>query len=175
MHQPAWLLWDTIKLAGIEPTAEGYTIDPVLPMRDFTLRLPDLGLEWRGRHASGYVRSLRRDRLRMVVRAPSGGAYRATVAGRPVTARRRGADVVFTLDVQPGRVAAGPSIRPARDPCARLERGRVGRRGQDVQPIRAPASPRGPPTSCASRSRGTSASRLIPARRTSACHSTCRR
>ena len=112
MHQPAWLLWDVIKLAGLEPTAEGYAIDPVLPMRDFTLRLPDLGLEWRPRRAAGYVRSLRRDRLRMVVRAPSSGAYRVTVAGRPVTARRRGAEVVFRMAVQPGRVARW-SLDPA--------------------------------------------------------------
>ena len=55
MHQPAWLLWDTIKLAGIEPTLRGYTIDPLLPMRDFSLRLPNVGLTWRadaGRRAT---------------------------------------------------------------------------------------------------------------------------
>ena len=74
MHQPAWLLWDTIKLAGIEPTVRGYTIDPLLPVRDFSLRLPNVGLTWRARRASGYVRAVRRDRLRMVVRAPSSRA-----------------------------------------------------------------------------------------------------
>ena len=109
MHQPAWLLWDTIKLAGIEPTTHGYTIHPLLPMREFSLRLPNVGLEWGRRRAAGYVRALRRDRLRMVVRAPSGGSYRATVDGRPVPAGRRGVDVVFTLVARPGR-AVGWSI-----------------------------------------------------------------
>jgi hypothetical protein len=106
MHQPAWLLWDTIKLAGVEPTTRGYTIRPLLPMRRFTLRLPHLGLEWSARRASGYVRTLARDRLRMVVRAPSSGRFRVTVAGRVVASRRRGADVVFALRVRPGRLVS---------------------------------------------------------------------
>jgi hypothetical protein len=105
MHQPAWLLWDTIKLAGIEPTAHGYTIRPLLPMREFSLRLPDVGLEWSARRASGYIRALRRDRLRMTVRAPAGGRWRAVVAGRAVPSLRRGRDVVFDLPVSPGRAA----------------------------------------------------------------------
>ena len=33
MHQPAWSLFDTIKLAGIDPTRDGYRIDPHLPMQ----------------------------------------------------------------------------------------------------------------------------------------------
>ncbi|HEV8152997.1 MAG TPA: hypothetical protein VGP78_08695 [Solirubrobacteraceae bacterium] len=110
MHQPAWLLWDTIKLAGIEPTTHGYAIHPVLPMRDFSLRLPNVGLQWGRRRAAGYVRALRGDRLRMAVRAPSGGHYRAVVDGRPMVTRRRGGDVVFTLVARPGR-AVGWSIR----------------------------------------------------------------
>ena len=90
MHQPAWLLWDTIKLAGIEPTTRGYAIDPLLPMRAFSVRLPGVGLRWGARTASGYVRALRRDRLRMVVRAPAAGRQRVTVEGRLVRSQRRG-------------------------------------------------------------------------------------
>jgi hypothetical protein len=103
MHPPAWLLWDTIKLAGIEPTAQGYAIRPMLPMREFSLRLPNVGLEWGPRRAAGYVRAARRDGLRMAVRAPSGERYRATVDGRPVPARRRGDDVIFSVPARPGR------------------------------------------------------------------------
>jgi glycosyl hydrolase family 36/glycosyl transferase family 36 len=113
MHQPSWLVWDTIKLAGIEPTVQGYEIAPLLPMREFTLRLPGVGLEWGRRRASGYVRTVRRDRLRMAVRAPASGRYRALVGGRPVRSARAGRDVVFTLPVRPGR-AARWSIAPAR-------------------------------------------------------------
>ena len=105
MHQPAWLLWDTIKLAGIEPTTRGYDIAPALPMREFSLRLPDVGLTVGRGRASGYIRATRADRLRMVVRAPSGGRYRASVGGRRVRSARRGRDVVFVLPVRPGRPA----------------------------------------------------------------------
>ena len=44
MHQPAWSLFDAIKLAGIEPTASGYSIVPDLPFARFSLRFPDVGL-----------------------------------------------------------------------------------------------------------------------------------
>ena len=40
MHQPAWSLFDAIRLAGIEPTATGFQIRPELPMRTFSLGLP---------------------------------------------------------------------------------------------------------------------------------------
>jgi hypothetical protein len=71
------------------------------------------GLEWGRRRASGYVRTVRRDRLQMAVRAPARGRYRALVAGRPVRSARAGRDVVFTLPVRPGR-AARWSIASAR-------------------------------------------------------------
>jgi hypothetical protein len=114
MHQPAWLLWDTIKLAGIEPTTRGYRIDPKLPMRSFSLRLPDIGLEWSPRRASGFVRTVGRDRLAMVVRTPSAsGRWRAFVSGRPVPTAVAGGEVRFSLPAQPGRVARW-SIAPDR-------------------------------------------------------------
>ena len=34
MHQPAWSLFDAIKLAGIDPTAADYRIVPELPFQD---------------------------------------------------------------------------------------------------------------------------------------------
>jgi hypothetical protein len=111
MHQPAWLLWDTIKLAGIEPTTRGYTVRPLLPMRDFSLRLPNVGLVWGARRVSGYVRAARRGLLRMVVRAPSDGIHRVVVDGQIVPSRRRGADVVFDLAVRPGRAARWAIVR----------------------------------------------------------------
>src|SRR4029079_2384948 len=44
MHQPAWLLYDATRLAGIEPTARGYRFDPKLPGRSFELRMPNVGI-----------------------------------------------------------------------------------------------------------------------------------
>jgi hypothetical protein len=112
MHQPGYLLWDTIKLAGIEPDARGYAIAPVLPMPTFSLRLPGVGLEWGRRGARGYLRVARTEPLRMVVRAPSGGRYEAFAGGRRVASARRGRDVIFTLQARRGR-AADWAIRAA--------------------------------------------------------------
>jgi hypothetical protein len=81
-------------------------------MRAFSLRLPDLGLAWGRRRASGYLRLARRDRLRMIVRAPAGGRLRVLAAGRPVRARRRGRDLVFGLTAPRGRRVSW-SIAPA--------------------------------------------------------------
>ena len=49
MHQPAWSLFDALKLAGLDPVRDGYRIDPHLPMRSFSLRLPDAGIEYGAR------------------------------------------------------------------------------------------------------------------------------
>jgi hypothetical protein len=56
MHQPAWSLFDAIKLAGIEPTRAGYRIDPHLPMSAYSLRLPRAGIAVRRGEMRGYLR-----------------------------------------------------------------------------------------------------------------------
>src|SRR5439155_7380741 len=55
MHQPAWSLFDAIKLAGIEPTAAGYTIAPHLPFTRFSLRFPNVGVAYEAGRARGYL------------------------------------------------------------------------------------------------------------------------
>ncbi|MBN8871069.1 MAG: hypothetical protein J0H66_14410 [Solirubrobacterales bacterium] len=111
MHQPAWLLWDVLKLAGVEATPAGYRLDPLLPMRRFTLRMPRFGLIWGRRSARGYVTALATDRLKMNVRAPSRGRLRLRVNGKRWPSSRRGDRIIFRLPVKPG-VKAGWSIRP---------------------------------------------------------------
>jgi hypothetical protein len=55
MHQPAWSLFDIVKLAGVEPTEKGYEITPHLPLKRFSVKLPNVGV-WRGRRGlHGYV------------------------------------------------------------------------------------------------------------------------
>ncbi len=44
MHQPAYSLFDLVKLAGVEPTQDGYLVTPHLPMKSFDIRLPELGV-----------------------------------------------------------------------------------------------------------------------------------
>ena len=112
MHQPAWLLWDVLKLAGIEATPAGYRLDPLLPMRRFTVRMPRIGLTWGRRGAHGYVSVLTAGRLKMNVRAPSRGPARLRVNGRAWPSSRRGGRIIFRLPVKPG-VKTSWSIRPA--------------------------------------------------------------
>ena len=56
MHQPAWLLYDTIRLAGIEPTTHGYRIEPQLPLQHvLAAAAPRPAWPTGRRRAQGYV------------------------------------------------------------------------------------------------------------------------
>jgi hypothetical protein len=105
MHQPSWALFDAIKLAGIEPTASGYTIDPRLPMARFSLRLPAVSLVVQRRTVRGSITPSGSGRLRMRV-ATDLRRVAVTVAGRPVRATRAGRFVAFALPVRAGRPTA---------------------------------------------------------------------
>jgi hypothetical protein len=72
LHQPAWSLFDVIKLAGIDPTAEGYTIDPHLPFSRFSVRLPLVGVSYEARRVAGYIKPLSGGTLTLQVRIPRG-------------------------------------------------------------------------------------------------------
>ncbi|MEA2124551.1 MAG: cellobiose phosphorylase [Solirubrobacteraceae bacterium] len=69
MHQPAWSLFDAVKLAGIEPTEAGYVIKPHLPFRRFSLKLPDIGVtRTRSGAMHGYVRPQASGTIQVAVR-----------------------------------------------------------------------------------------------------------
>jgi hypothetical protein len=104
MHQPAWSLFDAIKLAGVEPTAGGYTIDPRLPMPDFELRLPNVAVAYARGRVSGSVTATGAGTLRMrVAGAPDGGVVR--VNGRRVASARDGRFTTFALGARAVRAA----------------------------------------------------------------------
>ena len=105
MHQPAWLLFDTIRLAGIEPTTHGYRIHPQLPLRTFSLRLPRAGVAYGRGGARGYVVTSRSARLRIEVSAPAAGPFLAYANGVRVRSRQRGRTVVFPLRSPAGHAA----------------------------------------------------------------------
>ncbi|HEY8584882.1 MAG TPA: hypothetical protein VIL49_18115, partial [Capillimicrobium sp.] len=101
MHQPAWLLFATLKLAGVEPTRDGYTIDPRLPMQRFALRLPRVAVRATGGGAlSGSITPTGGGALTLRVAAPG---RRATVDGRAVRVRRDGRFAVLRATARPGR------------------------------------------------------------------------
>jgi hypothetical protein len=105
MHQPAWSLYDTISLAGIEPTRAGYRIDPQFPMRRFSLRLPEAGVAYAPGLARGYLRPAGHGRLKMVVSLPNGASssdVRLFVSGRRADVRVTGHRARFTLRAEGG-------------------------------------------------------------------------
>jgi hypothetical protein len=115
MHQPAWGLFAALKLAGLDPVREGYRIDPHLPTRTFSLRLPDAGVEYSRGRARGYVRPSGHERLRMAVSLPAAlrrGPVAAFVDGRRVPARRAGDTLRFGLRARGGRLVDWAVARP---------------------------------------------------------------
>lgn len=72
--QSAYSLFDLVDLAGVTPTTDGYEIDPRLPMRTFTLRMPDVGVARQPGELRGYVRPVSGGNLVMTVASPPGVA-----------------------------------------------------------------------------------------------------
>ena len=72
LHQPAWSLFDAIRLAGVEPTADGYRIRPRLPFTRFSLRLPRIGVRGERGSLRGYLRPEASGRVVLYVAAPAG-------------------------------------------------------------------------------------------------------
>jgi hypothetical protein len=108
MHQPAYGLFDAIKLAGISPTALGYDVTPHLPMTSFSLRLPDVGVAYRRSVARGYVRAATTGVLRMRVTPPIAGGPRGFIVyagGRRVPAGLQDGLLAFDLPTVAGRPA----------------------------------------------------------------------
>jgi hypothetical protein len=104
MHQPAWSLFDTIRLAGLTPTRDGYQIDPHLPLDRFSLRLPRIGIAQEPGSLRGYLRPEAGGPLELRVRLPEGATRsRAFVDGTKVPTRVEGGEVVFTAATSPTR------------------------------------------------------------------------
>jgi hypothetical protein len=108
MHQPAWSLYDALMLAGVTPTAEGYTITPRYPTSRFSLRIGNVGVAAEKRRLRGFVTVARSGALRMRVAPPRGVKASRSVAyakGRAVKSRVEGGLVVFELPATAGKPA----------------------------------------------------------------------
>lgn len=78
-HQPAWSLFAALKLAGVEPVQDGYRIAPHLPLPQWSLRLPGIGLAQEPGLLRGYVRPQNDGTIRFQVLPRAG-----QVASNPV-------------------------------------------------------------------------------------------
>jgi Glycosyl hydrolase 36 superfamily, catalytic domain/Glycosyltransferase family 36 len=105
MHQPAWSLFDALRLSGIDPVQSGFQIQPELPFHNFSLGFPDIGVAYRGATARGYVVTASKQNLSMEVAPPAGRRWRVTVNGRRTRVARRGGLLAFRLPTRPGRAA----------------------------------------------------------------------
>src|SRR4051794_36930903 len=133
MHQPAWALFDAVKLAGVEPTADGYRIVPSLPMKSFSFELPRVGVTAAPGALRGYVRPEAGGVLRMRVAAPAGAVAR--VEGRRVASSREGGLVVFSLPAR-ADVAAHWEVAVPRRVCTSRRHIVVHVRGARVTTVR---------------------------------------
>ena len=107
MHQPAWSLFDAIRLAGITPTEAGFEIRPALPMRTFSLGLPEIAVAYGRAGAHGHVVIATRETLTMRVAPPAGDhGWRVYANGRPTRAVLRAGMLVFELPARPGHAAS---------------------------------------------------------------------
>ena len=107
MHQPAYSLFDLLKLAGVDATGDGYRIVPHLPMSTFNVRFPDVGLAQQPGLIRGYFRDAAAT-VTMDVAPPPGVSAEHAVAyanGQRVPSTVVDGLVQFTLRTQPGKPA----------------------------------------------------------------------
>jgi hypothetical protein len=120
-HAHAWQLYDTLKLAGIQPTRGGYRIDPHWPFPDFAFTSATVAVRYAAGRVSGHLRPLGAGTVAMSVRLPAGrtGPAIACVDGRPTPVRRRGDVASWRMRLAAGRttrwavVAASSGAGPA--------------------------------------------------------------
>ena len=108
MHQPAWSLFDAIRLAGVTATADGYRIEPELPVRTFSLAFPDLGVAYSPARARGYIVAASSGAVMMHVAPPDRSVRRWSVTANGTSRRiavRHGV-LVFALRTRAGRRAS---------------------------------------------------------------------
>jgi hypothetical protein len=107
MHQPAYSLFDLVKLAGLDATATGYRVVPHLPVSTFNLRFGGVGLAQQPGLIRGYVRTAG-GQLTMDVTPPPGVSADQAVAwadGQQVTSKVVNGLVEFVLPTRAGRPA----------------------------------------------------------------------
>src|SRR3954470_15291032 len=129
MHQPAWALFDLVKLAGLQGERDGWRVLPRLPMKTFSVRLPDVGVAAEPGLLRGYVTPGRTGTVRLRVAAPEGDGLRAYVDGKPVAAPVHDGLVELAADAQPGRALDFAVVTRSAARCASRRRFpvRVGR------------------------------------------------
>jgi Glycosyl hydrolase 36 superfamily, catalytic domain/Glycosyltransferase family 36 len=104
-EQPTWMVMNAIRLAGVTPTRDGYRIVPHLPLREFSLGLPRIGIASGRRQLRGYIQPEQADRIELRVKPPgrvATGRLRAWVGDHVVNHRLADGFVIFSVPAAPG-------------------------------------------------------------------------
>ncbi|MFI5280869.1 MAG: GH36-type glycosyl hydrolase domain-containing protein, partial [Gemmatimonadales bacterium] len=107
-EQPTWMVMDAIRLAGITPTAAGYTIAPHFPFQHFALRLPQVGIASHPHKLVGYIQPEQAGTIELQVRLPRGLTRRSLETwanGNTVAHTLQDGFVVFSLPAAAGSAA----------------------------------------------------------------------
>jgi hypothetical protein len=109
-HQPAWLMFNAIKMAGFDPVIDGYTIHPRIPLEEYSLRLPTVGIHIQPQGASGYFRLENNAALKVKLKRPascSGEPLAVSVSNARVPHEEDGEYVTFVVPKAPADTARG--------------------------------------------------------------------
>jgi hypothetical protein len=99
-HQPAWEIYDAIHLMGLQPTPDGYRVDPVIPLEAASLDLANAGVRFGPARIEGYLRPVAPGDLRLQVRVPDVGSdTNITVDGARVAGNFRDGWASFVVSV----------------------------------------------------------------------------
>jgi hypothetical protein len=107
MHQPAYSLFDALKLVGVDATQDGYRVVPHLPGDTFNVRFPNVGVAQQPGLIRGYFRAARSTVTLDVAPPPGVRADRAVAFadGRRVPTTDNHGLVEFTLRTHGARPA----------------------------------------------------------------------
>jgi hypothetical protein len=99
------MVMNAIRLAGVTPTRDGYRIVPHLPLREFSLALPRIGIASGRRQLRGYIQPEQADRIELRVKPPgrvATGRLHAWVGDHVVDHRLADGFVIFSVPAAPG-------------------------------------------------------------------------
>jgi len=103
-HPHSQLLWAIAKLAGFEPTREGYIINPLLPMERYKLETPSLGIEKQPGKISGYFKFNSSGTMLVQVKLQNAETPTAVrIDGKKTEFKREDQEMSFYLPFQQGR------------------------------------------------------------------------
>lgn len=97
-EQPTWMVMNALNLAGLAATKRGYRIAPRLPLRRFSVRMPEAGVAGAPGLLRGYVHPRSPAPIELRVELPKGARrVQAWNGAHELRIRRSGRDAVLTV------------------------------------------------------------------------------